>query len=68
MAKLALSSLHRKCEAVNMLGVSGAANGGYTRVQDQSFQANAKKDISNYVSLKQLYLSEKDNRPSLYYT
>ena len=67
-AKLALSSLHRKCEAVNMLGVSGAGE----MVDIRGYKIKASKQYSKVISelcksKAIVFISEKDNRPSLYY-
>ena len=67
-AKLALSSLHRKCEAINMLGVSGA--GEMVDIRGYKIKASKQnaKDISELCKSKAIvFISEKDNRPSLYY-
>ena len=69
-AKLALSSLHRKCEAINMLGVSGEGN---TMVNIRGYKIKSSNGASTK-DLKKLcassaivFISDKEARPSLYY-
>ena len=67
-AKLALSSLHRKCEAINMLGVAGT--GEMVDVRGYKIKTSKKnaKEIAEVCKSKAIvFISKKDNRPSLYY-
>ena len=69
-AKLALSSLHRKCEAINMLGVSGEGN---TMVDIRGYKikssngASAKNLTKLCASTAIVFISDREARPSLYY-
>ena len=68
-AKLALSSLHRKCEAINILGVSGV--GGMVNIRGYKIKSSngaSTKDISALCkSTAIVFISDRDARPSLYY-
>ena len=68
-AKLALSSLHRKCEAINMLGVSGVENMVNIRgYKIKSSNGAGTKDMSKLCkSTAVVFISDREARPSLYY-
>ena len=67
-AKLALASLHKKCEAINMLGVSGTGEKvnirGYKIKSSFGYVTEMSKLCkSNAI----VFISNKEKRPSLYY-
>ena len=67
-AKLALSSLQRKCEAINMLGISGTAEKVNIRGYKIKTSNGSREDVSELCKSRAIvFISEKESRPSLYY-
>ena len=67
-AKLALSSLYKKCEAINMLGVEGTGEKVNLRGYKIKSSSGSKAEVAALCKSKAVvFISEKNSRPSLYF-